>query len=120
MSKQSKRYGSHEFMKARQQEVLRLESEISYKNKVKIYLSFDLGELKTINQELYELVKKAYPMLDDTATLDDVRITRLFDSAIRQGSIKAIELLYKLDGSMSDLTSEVDYAAIAEETEGIK
>lgn len=39
---------------------------------------------------------------------------------ISLGSSKAIELSYKLDGSMSDLAVEPDYDAINDATKGVK
>ena len=114
------RYGSHEYMVKRQTEVLKQEARLSYKNKLKVYLSFSVKELKEMKHPLYDIVIKAFPTIDENATLDDARITRLLDSALRLGSIKAIEMTYKLDGSMSDLAAEPNYDLIEEETEGVK
>ena len=122
MSKNKKpiRYGSHEYMIARNKEVIKNEAMLNHKDRLRVYLSFNVSELKEMNHPLYAVIKKAFPDIQDDATLDDVRITKLFENMIALGSSKAIELSYKLDGSMSDLAVEPDYDAISEATEGVK
>lgn len=120
MSKPKIRYGTHEWLKERKSQVIKQEAMLNYKDKVKIYLSMTIKELKENNHPIYKTINRVYPDIDENLTLDDARLTKLFDSAIGLGSIKALEMLYKLDGSMSDLSSEPDYDHIAKETEGIE
>lgn len=122
MSKNKKqiRYGSHEYMMERNREVIRTEAQLNHKDRLRVYLSFKVDELKEMKHPLYGIIKKAFPEIQDDATLDDVRITKLFENMISLGSSKAIELSYKLDGSMSDLAVEPDYDAINDATKGVK
>jgi aminoglycoside phosphotransferase family enzyme len=118
--KKSIRYGSFDYMLEKKREIIKQEAQLNYKDKLKVYLNFDIKELKEMNHPIYNIIKRSYPDIDETLKLDDVRITKLFDNMISLGSTKALELSYKLDGSMSDLTPEPDYDLISEETEGIK
>lgn len=123
MSKKPKkliRFGSHEYMLERKREVIKAEAKMNYKDRLKVYLSFNVKELKEMKSPLYDIIISKFPDIDENATLDDMRIVKLFDNMISLGSSKAIELSYKLDGSMSDLSNEPDYELIEEETEGIK
>ena len=118
--KEKIRYGTHEWLQLRRKEIIKQEAQFNYKDRLKVYLSFSIQELEEMGHPLYKVIKKAFPTIDKSLTLDDARLTKLFESAISLGSIKALELTYKLDGSMSDLSNEPDYETISDETEGIK
>lgn len=119
-NKKPVRYGSHSYYVERKKEVIKQEARLSHRDKLKIYLSYTLEELKEMNHPLYDIVHKAFPELHEKATIDDARLTKLFDKMFREGSIKTLELSYKLDGSMSDLVNDPDFDEIDEATEGIK
>lgn len=114
------RYGSHQYNLERKKEVIKAEARLNHRDKLKIYLSYTIGELKEMNHPLYDIIHKAFPTLHENATIDDARLTKLFDKMFREGSIKTLELSYKLDGSMSDLTNDPDFDEIDSATEGIK
>lgn len=114
------RYGSHQYNLERKKEVIKAEAMLNHRDKLKIYLSYTIGELKEMNHPLYDIIHKAFPTLHENSTIDDARITKLFDKMFREGSIKTLELSYKLDGSMSDLTNDPDFDEIDSATEGIK
>ena len=122
MSKKKRpiRFGSHEYMVARKREIAKQEARLNYKDMLKIYLSFSLAELKEIDHPLYEIIKRTFPNLDENATVADARTLKLLDKAIREGSQKSIELTYKLDGSMSDLTVEPNFDELDEVLKGVK
>ena len=44
--KKPARFGTHEYMKMKKQEVIKQEAEMNYKDQLKIYLSFNVKELK--------------------------------------------------------------------------
>lgn len=112
--------GSMEWYKAKHRETLRMEAELSYRDKIKVYLNLPLHELKEANPVLYQVVKEKYRTLDDNATLDEARMIKLFEKVFVESSMKALEMLYKLDGSMSDLTNDPDWEEVEAATEGIK
>lgn len=114
------KYGSNEWYRKRYQDVVKEEARLSYRDKVKTYLSFSLEELEKAGHPLYEIINRAYPGLDKKATLDEARILKLFDKVFSESSMKALEMLYKLDGSMNNLENEPDYDEIEEATVGIK
>lgn len=116
----SYRMGSHEYMVERRKEVIKQEAQMSYRDHLKVYLSFSLKELKQMKSPIYDIVKNAFPSMDENTTLYDARVTKLFDKIFRESSMKALELTFKLDGSMSDLTNEPNYDEVTENTGGIK
>lgn len=118
--KKPARFGTHEYMKMKKQEVIKQEAEMNYKDQLKIYLSFNVKELKEMGSPLYDLVIKKFPNADEDFTLNEARFYKLFEKVISESSMKALELTFKLDGSMSDLTSEPDYDSIAEATKEVK
>lgn len=91
---------------------------LSYRDKLKVFLGMSLEELK--GSPVYESIKKRFPDLDDSATLDEARIMLLFDKAFVESSQKSLELMYKLDGSMTGIQVDIDFAEIEELTEDIK
>ena len=122
MSKKNKpmRIGSHEYVSERYKEVMVQEATLSYRNKLRAYLSFSLKELKELNHQLYDIVSKKFPDMPEEYTLDDLRITSLMNNMITLGSMKAVELSYKIDGTMSDTEMPIDHNAIEEEIGGIE
>lgn len=96
-----------EFYRERQKEILKEEAMLRYKDKLKVWLSLSVGELK--NTPLYKMIKGQYPDLDENATLDEVRIIKLFDKAFVESSFKALEMTWKLDGSMNDVSVKVNF-----------
>jgi len=118
--KKSMRYGSHQYYVEKKKALIKEEAKLSYRDKVKVYLSFTLEELEAMDHPLYEIIKKEYPKFPKNATLDEARMTKMFEKIIKEGSNKTLELSYKLDGSMSDLTNEPDFDEIDIATEGIK
>lgn len=116
----SARYGTAEYLKMKKQEVIKQEALMNYKEQLKVYLSFNLKELKEMGSPLYDIVVKKFPNVDEDFTLNEARFVKLFEKVIMESSMKALELTFKLDGSMSDLTSEPDYESITEATKGVK
>lgn len=114
------RYGSVEWYRQKNKERLRKEAELSYRDKLKVHLNIPLIELKETNPTLYEMVMKKYPLIDERATLDEARMIKLFEKVFVESSMKAIEMLYRLDGSMSDLTNDPNYEEVERATEDIK
>lgn len=114
------RVGSHKWLVERKKETLRQEAALSYRDKLKVYLTFTLEELKEMKHPLYDIVKKTFPNLPETATLDDARFVKFFDKLFRESSTKVMEMSFKLDGSMSDLTNDPDYAEVEEAMKGVK
>lgn len=114
------KYMSHEYLRERYKAQLKENAELKYKDKVKVFLGFRVKELKEMGHPLYKIVKKAFPDLNEEATLDEARITKLFEKVFYESSMKALELTFRLDGSMSDLESEPDYDEIDNATEGVK
>jgi hypothetical protein len=112
--------GSHDYMVMKHRELVEKEATLTYKDKLRAYLSFSLAELEEMNHPLFDIIDKKFPDLPKHYTLDDVRMTKLFQNIIELGSTKGIELTYKMDGSMSDTERPIDYDAINKETEGIK
>lgn len=114
------KYGSNEWYRKKYQDEVKATANIKYRDKVKVFLGLSLEELEKAGHPLYEIIVKQYPNLDKKATLDEARILKLFDKVFSESSMKALEMLYKLDGSMSDLENEPDYDEVEEATEGIK
>mgnify|MGYP003558508269 FL=1 len=66
---------------------------------------------------VYErLVKLGY---DTEMMIKEIRMNELLRKGLVEGSMKALELSFKLDGSLSDITIDVNFEEIEEETEGI-
>jgi len=111
------KYGNYDYYTKKKKTVLKQEAMLSYKEKIRVWLSLPLSELK--NTPLYNAIKNNYDVPDE-ATLDEVRIIKMFDKALVEGNTKILEMLYKLDGSMSDLTVSIDYGDFDETTEDVR
>lgn len=114
------KYGSSEYYRERYRDVVKEEAKLKYRDKVKVFLSFSLKELKAAKHPLYDVIMKKFPTMDEDATLDEVRIFKLFEKVFNEGSMKALEMTYRLDGSMNDLVNEPDYEELDEALEDIK
>lgn len=114
------RVGSYEWYIQKYKDTRREEAQLRYRDKLKVFLGLNLQELKEAGHPIYDIVKKAFPNLDEMATLDEARIVKLFDKIFNESSLKALELTYRLDGSMSDLENDPDYERVERETVDIK
>ena len=56
--KKSMRYGSHQYYVEKKKALIKQEAELSYRDKVKVYLSFTLEELEAMDHPLFEIIKK--------------------------------------------------------------
>lgn len=95
-------------------------AKISYNNRLKVWLGRSMGEIK--GSHLYGIIAEAFEgQVDDEMTLDEVRIQTLLKNMLRGGTagIKAIELTYKIDGTLNNVEADVDLEEIEESTEGI-
>ena len=96
-------------------------AKISYNNRLKVWLSRSLSDIR--GTDLYGMIKEAFNgNISDDTTMDEVRIQALLKNMLRGGTsgIKAIELTYKIDGTLNNLEADVDLEEIEESTEGIK
>ena len=96
-------------------------AKISYNNRLKVWLGRSLKDIA--GSELYGLIKEAFNgNISDDTTLDEVRIQTLIKNMLSGGTagIKAIELTYKIDGTLNNIEADVDLDEIEESTEGIK
>lgn len=114
------RYGSHKYMVAKKKEMLKAEAALSYRERLRILLTFSMEELKEMKHPIYDIVMKHFPNLPEQATLDDARFIKFFDKMFRESSTKVLEMSFKLDGSMSDLVNDPNYHEIEEATKGVK
>lgn len=95
-------------------------AKMSYNNRLKVWFARPLKDIE--GTHLYGVIKEAFEgEIDGNTTLDEVRIQTLLKSMIKGGTagIKAIELTYKLDGSLGNAEADVDLDEIEENTEGI-
>lgn len=114
------RFGSHEWYVRKYKEQQKLEAELKYRDKLKVFLGLNLGELKEADHPLYEIIKKEFPTMNDKMSLDEARMTKLLKKVFMESSMKALELTYKLDGSLTDITNDPDYDLVERETSDIK
>ena len=114
------RKGSYEWYLEKYKQQIKETARMNYRDKLKVMLSLDLGTVKEINSTLYGIIKNEFPNLDDKDTLDTARMTKLMKKVFMESSMKALELTYKLDGSLSDLSVEPDYETLERELEDIK
>lgn len=91
----------------RQKEIIKEEAILSYKDKLKAWLSMSIEELK--ETPLYNILISKYPDISKDATLAELRIIKLFEKVFVESSQKALELSFKLDGSMDDLRVKISY-----------
>lgn len=112
------KYGDHNYYLDKYKKVAQEQSKLRFKDKLKVWLSLPLIEMK--DTSLYKIIKAAYPELSDEATLDEARMTKLFDKIFRESSQKALELSYKLDGSLADMSIDINFDDVDEATEGVK
>lgn len=114
------KFGSHEWYRQKYKEQQRIEAELRYRDKLKVFLGIRLEELKEAKHPLYAIIKKEFPDLDDMMTIDEARITKLLKKVFTESSMKALELTYKLDGSLTDIVNEPNYDLVERETKDIK
>lgn len=112
--------GSHEWYRQKYRDKVRNENKLKYREKLQVYLSLELREIKGISPELYEDIKKAFPEMDERLTLDEARMNKLFRKIFAESSLKALEMSYKLDGSFNELDNDPNFDLVERETEGIK
>lgn len=112
------KYGDHNYYLDKYKKVAQEQSKLKFKDKLKVWLSLPLVEMK--DTSLYKIIKSAYPELADEATLDEARMTKLFDKIFRESSQKALELSYKLDGSLADMSIDINFDDVDDATEGVK
>lgn len=95
-------------------------AEMSYAKRVKHALERPIGSFA--GNALYSEIKEAFNgEIEDNVILDEVRVMTLFRQLIKGGTagMKAMELTYRLDGSLTNIESDVDYDEIKEGTEGV-
>lgn len=95
-------------------------SKISYNNRLKATLSLTMKDIK--GTHLFGAIQEAFEgQADDNMTLDEIRIHTLLKNMLKGGTagIKAIELTYRIDGTLNNVEAEVDIEEIEESTEGI-
>lgn len=100
--------------------LLKLESELKFKDRLRVYMSLSLAELKKHGHPLYDVISKKYPNLDESLTVDDARVLKLMEKIFVESSNKSIELSYKLDGSLNDAKVQFDFEEIERLTKGVK
>lgn len=95
-------------------------SKVSYSARLKVVLGMKIKDLK--GTPIYGAIAQAFEgQVDDNMTMDEARIYQLMRSVMQGGSIglRAIELSYKLDGSLNSPEVDVDLDEIDSATEGI-
>jgi hypothetical protein len=112
------RIGDEMWYKERLNAILKHEAKLSYKDKLKVFLSLTVEELA--GTPLEETIRRAFPNVNEKTTLDELRLFKLWDKVLVESSMKAMELTYKLDGSMHDLAPDTDFEEIEIATEGIE
>lgn len=108
-----------DYEKIYKEEAQRL-AKISYNNRLKVWLGRSLKDIS--GTFLYGRIKEAFNgEISDDTTLDEVRIQTLIANMLKGGTagIRAIELTYRIDGSLSSVEQDVDLDEIEEKTEGI-
>lgn len=112
------KFGDELWYKKKYEEIAKAEARLKYKDKLRVFLSFSVKDIK--GTPLEQTIRKVFPEVDENATLDELRIMKLFDKVFVESSMKAMELTYKLDGSMNDLAEDPDFDEVDIATEGIK
>lgn len=114
------RFGSAEWYSEKYKRIIKETAKLKYRDKLKVYLSLSLGELRENGSPLYDIVKKEFPEMTDDMSLDEARMTKLFKKVFMESSMKALELTYRLDGSLSDITNEPDFDELEEALKEVK
>lgn len=91
---------------------------VNYKDQLRVLLSLPIKELK--GTPLYNKIKSIYKDIDENITVAELRTMKLLEKVFIESSQKSLDLTYKLDGSMADLTVELDFADIDDAIGGIK
>lgn len=115
-----KRLGDKDFYIRQKKLLQEQEKDYTYKDELRVWLNQPLSFFKENHHDLYLMIKKKFKNADDNMTLNEVRMTKLFENAFLLNSNKAIELTYKLDGSMNELAKEVDLSDVIENIGGIE
>lgn len=113
------KFGDELWYKKKHEELIKAEARIKYKDRLKVFLSLSIDDIPK-SSPLGETLRKVFPNADPNTTLDELRVMKLFDKIFVESSMKAMELSYKLDGSMNDLVEDPDFDEIDVATEGIK
>lgn len=113
------RVGSQEWYRNRYKDLVREEAKLSNREKFKVSLSLTLKDLKVMKHPLYDVIKQKYPKLSDETRISDARDFKLLEKVFTESSMKALEMTYKLDGSLTDIKNEVDYETIEQMTEDV-
>lgn len=95
-------------------------AEMSYAKRVRMALDKPIKDFA--QNKFYAEIKEAFNNeISDDVTVDEVRVLTLFRQMLKGGTagMKAMELTYRLDGSLNNLDSEVDFDDFKEGTEGI-
>ena len=95
-------------------------AEISYSKRLKIVLDKRIKDL--VGTKLYSDIKEAFDNeISEEATMDEVRVMTLFRNILKGGTagMKALELTYRLDGSLVNIEKEVDFEEVEEGTKGV-
>ena len=112
------RYGDQKYYEEKFKKMVDEEKKIKYRDKIRVWLSLTLEDIK--ETPLGKKIKVLYPEIDEKVTLDELRIMKLFDKVFNESSMKAMELLYKLDGSMKDISVEINFDEIDDNLDGVK
>lgn len=92
-------------------------AKISYKKRLKTWLGQSLRDIQ--GTELFGEIKEAFnDNVDLDTTLDEIRIQTLMRNILKGGvsGMKAIELSYKIDGTLNEVEADVDLEEIEEKT----
>lgn len=95
-------------------------AEMTYAKRFRRSLETRVGDIK--DTILYEEIKEQFgEKVSDDLLLDEVRVMSLHRQVLRGGTagIKAIELTYRLDGTLNNIENEVDLEDVEKATEGI-
>lgn len=113
------RIGSQEWYRKRYKDLVKEEAKLSNREKFKVSLSLTLKDLKVMKHPLYDVIKQKYPKLADETRISDARDFKLLEKVFTESSMKALEMTYKLDGSLTDIKNEVDYETVEKMTEDV-
>ena len=112
------KFYEREYLLAKMKADAEYSKELNYKDELKVFLSLSIDEVK--GTKLHKEILRIYPDIDPSITLRQLRTMKMLEKMFVESSQKAMELSYKLDGSMSDLSVSIDFNEIDEGTEGIK
>ena len=112
------KFYEREYLLAKMKADAEYSKELNYKDELKVFLSLSIAEVK--GTKLHKEILRIYPDIDPSITLRQLRTMKMLEKMFVESSQKAMELSYKLDGSMSDLSVSIDFNEIDEGTEGIK